>query len=279
MQILRWLFVAAVGWMSGGSADAGELNDRFGVTQLNPTVASGREWFAAWDAPRVVPAYSIDPADPLLRNGDRELRIGQGIASIDVGQTRLAVLTTKNAKGNYAARLWQNVEMTIYVRPGKIAQTIDYQAIDLSARSGERHNDAAPCDGTSYHATVRFDGQIGFKKEIWHTGGYTKLRPAPAPRPWPTVPPAKWLGMKFVCRNCDGDAHVRLQVYLDLDEQNAWKLAVQFTDAGDWLGAQAGCDRPQNYIIREGRPTVYFRTDQVAVELKKFSVREIAPLP
>jgi hypothetical protein len=37
--------------------------------------------------------------------------------------------------------------------------------------------------------------------------------------------------------------------------------------------------RLRKYIIAEGRRAVYFRTDQVAVELKKYSVREIAPLP
>jgi hypothetical protein len=151
--------------------------------------------------------------------------------------------------------------------------------IYLSARSGERHNDSAPCEGTSYHATARFDGQCGFKKEVWHAGGYTNLRPDPAPKPWTTVPEGKWVGMKFLCRNCDGGSHVRLQLYLDADERNDWKPIAELTDAGGWLGEKPGCNRRQDYIITEGRPAVYFRTDQLAVELKKFSVREIAPLP
>jgi hypothetical protein len=169
--------------------------------------------------------------------------------------------------------------MTAYVRRGPSSKKLDYQAFYLSARSGKWHNDSAPCEGTSYHATARFDGQCGFKKEIWHTGGYTGLGPDPAPKPWPTVPEGKWIGMKFVCRNCDGGSHVRLQLYLDTDERNQWQLASEFTDTGGWRGEKPGCDRPQDSILTDGRPAVYFRTDYVTVELKKFSVREISPLP
>ena len=202
-----------------------------------------------------------------------------GIAAARAGLTRLVVLSPTNQAGTPAARLWTNVEMTVYARREAPARRLDYQAFYLSARNGERHNDSAPCEGTSYHATARFDGQCGFKKEVWHTGGYTSLRPEPAPKPWATVPEGKWVGMKFLCRNCDRGSHVRLQPYLDADERNDWKLIAEYADSGGWLGEKPGCNRSQDYIIAEGRPAVYFRTDQAAVEVKKFSVREIAPLP
>jgi hypothetical protein len=254
-------------------------NDVFGVEQLAPTIAGGREWFAKWETERVVTKYEWDAADPIFYNEDGTLRIGQGVASAPAGMTRLVALTPTNGAGGWVGPLWTNVEMTIYARRGASTRTMDYQAFYLSARSGQHHNDSVPCEGTSYHATARFDGQCGFKKEIWHTGGYTQLRPDPAPKPWQTVPVGKWIGMKFLCRNCDGGAHVRLQLYLDADERNDWKLVSEFTDAGGWRGEKPGCDRPQDYIITEGCPAVYFRTDYVAVDLKKFSVREIAPLP
>ena len=85
--------------------------------------------------------------------------------------------------------------------------------------------------------------------------------------------------MKFLCQNCDGGKHVRLRLFLDTDENGEWKLISQFTDAGGWRGEKTGCNRPQDYIITEGQPAVYFRTDYVATELKKFSVREINPIP
>ena len=69
-----------------------------------------------------------------------------------------------------------------------------------------------------------------------------------------------------------------LQLYLDADERNDWKLIADLTDAGGWLGEKAGCNQPQDYIIAEVSPAGYFQTNQVAVDLKKFSVREIAPL-
>lgn len=248
------------------------------IAQLFPTIAGGREWFAHWEKARVVPAYEIDRDDAAFRNEEGELRIANGIARAPAGMTRLVVLTPKDAAGKPTQPFWQNVEMTIYARRGNEAQVLDYQAFYLSARSGERHNDDVPCEGTSYHATARFDGQCGFKKELWHPGGYTQLRPDPAPKPWPTVPARQWIGMKFVCRNCDAGQHVKLELYLDDDASGSWKRVAALTDSGDWRGEKPGCNRPQNAILTEARPAVYFRTDQMPVELRDFSVREIAPL-
>jgi hypothetical protein len=266
--LLQWPLAAPAG-----------THDRFEVAEVCPTAAGGREWFAGWERERAVPAYEMDLADAAFYNEEGRLNIRDGTASIMGGMTRLVVLTPTNQAGFFIGALWTNVEMTIYVRRGKATRTLDYQALYLSARSGVRHNDSAPCEGTSYHATARFDGQCGFKKEIWHTGGYTALRPDPAPKPWPTVPEGKWIGMKFLCRNCDRGTHVRLQLYLDAEERNEWKLVSEFTDAGGWAGEKPGCDRPNDCILTEGRPAVYFRSDYVALELKRFSVREVAPLP
>jgi hypothetical protein len=275
------LVVAFATYLGTGRAGAGGPADGppSEPARLNPTAPGGREWSAKWDAERVIPKYTVDPADPLFRNEDGELRIKDGVASVKAGLTRLKVMTPKDGAGNHSAPMWRNVEMTAYARRGASARRLSYQAFDLAARSGERHNDAAPCDGTSYHATARFDGRWGFKKEIWHTGGYAQLRPEPAPKPWPTVPEGEWIGMKLVCRNCDGDRHVRLQAYVDRGERDDWKPVVDYTDAGGWRGGMAGCDRPLDYVITEARPAVYFRTDEVDVEVKKFSVREIDPLP
>src|ERR1019366_5537627 len=73
-----------------------------------------------------------------------------GIAAARAGLTRLVVLSPTNQAGTPAARLWTNVEMTVYARREASARRLDYQAFYLSARSGERHNDSAPCEGTSY---------------------------------------------------------------------------------------------------------------------------------
>jgi hypothetical protein len=85
--------------------------------------------------------------------------------------------------------------------------------------------------------------------------------------------------MKFVCRNSDRDQHVKLQLYIDTEETNEWRLVTEMIDAGDWNGKEAGYGRPRNFILKDAYPAVYFRTDFVPVEVKKFSVREIDPLP
>jgi hypothetical protein len=270
------LALCQVGQARPGTRAAGE--DRFGVRQLFATATGGREWFARWEGERTVPAFEMDPRDAVFRNSYGTLRIKDGIASFAPEQSRLYVLTPKDGQGKYTAPLWRNVEMTVYVKRGPTSQSPSYQAFDLSARSGERHNDEQPCEGTSYHATVRFDGLCGFKKELWHTGGYTQLAPEPAPKPWATVPEGKWIGIKFVCRNVDQDRHVRLEIYLDAEERNAWRRVVEYTDAGGWTGGKEGCGRAVDAILSDGRPAVYFRTDYVTTEVKKFSVREIEPL-
>lgn len=245
-----------------------------------PTFVGGREWRADWNSARIIRPYELDPRDPLCRNSsDVPLRIADGIASFPAGTTRLYVLTATNATGQFTAPPWRNVEMTVYVRRGTASRTVDWQAFYLSARSGWVHDEKSPCEGTSYHATARFDGSLGFKKELWHTGGYTQLAPAPAPKPWPTVPVGKWIGMKFLCRNFDRNQKVKLQFYLDAEQRDDWKLVAEFNDSGGWRSEKPGCDRPQDMILTEAQPAVYFRADYVAVELKNFSVREIAPLP
>ncbi|MCD6052157.1 MAG: uncharacterized protein K0Q55_3575, partial [Verrucomicrobia bacterium] len=261
MRCLRLFFIVCGLMMCADRvAAADKTNDSFGVTMLHPTLKGGREWFAKWEQERTVAPYATDKLDPLFVNSSGTLLIKNGSASIKAGITRLRVFSPKGKDGQYTGPLWTNVEMTVYARRGKIAKELDYQALCLCARSGEKHNDEDPCDGTSYHATARFDGKFGFKKEIWHTGGYTDLKPEPTPKPWKTVPENKWIGLKYVCRNVDNGKHVKLELYLDVEEKNEWKLVSEFTDKGGWRGQKAGCDRPRDYIITEGRPAVYFRT-------------------
>lgn len=249
------------------------------IKQLFPTARGGREWSARWGEPRTIERFKTDPLDPVFRNSDGTLTIAGGIASAPPVRMRMFVNTPRSREGTYELPPWKNVEMTVYFRCGEPTQEVDGQAVTLSARSGERHNSDFPCEGTSYHASLRFDGRIGFKKEIWHNGGYTELRPRPAPRPWDTVPRNQWIGLKFVCRNCHGDQHVHLQLYMDAGAANDWKLVAELTDGGDWASREDGCERPRNFILNDAYPSVYFRTDFVPIEARDFSIREIDPLP
>ena len=96
---------------------------------------------------------------------------------------------------------WNNGEaervVPVYARRGASGHWLDYQALYLSVRSGERHNDSVPCEGTSYRATARFNGQCGFKKEVCYAGGYTSFHAEPAPKSRTTVPEGRWVGMRF----------------------------------------------------------------------------------
>jgi hypothetical protein len=280
-QSIRFSLAAGLLFWLGGQVQPAphDAVDRLGVRQLFQTCSGGREWYARWEAERSIPPFQVDAQDPLCRNSYGVLKIKDGTATFAPDQSRLYILTPKDTAGQYNAPRWRNVEITVYARRGRSTQTPSYQAFDLSARSGEHHDDRMPCEGTSYHAAVRFDGLCGFKKEVWHTGGYTQLAPVPTPRPWPTVPEGRWIGIKFVCRNVDRDQHVNLRLYLDPEQRNEWRQVAELTDAGGWKGGAEGCSRPTDFILKDAYPAVYFRTDYVAAEIKQFSVREIDPLP
>lgn len=167
MRLLLLLLLPATGLtLAPLPVRTAEPVDRFGIRQLAPSLANGREWFARWEEPRTVGRYATDPQDPLVENNaDVPLRIGRGTASLDPGVSRIYVGTPRGKDGAFTAPLWKNVEITLYARRGRSSRTPSYQAFDLAARSGHGHNDRDPCDGTSYHATARFDGIAGFKKE------------------------------------------------------------------------------------------------------------------
>jgi hypothetical protein len=52
-----------------------------------------------------------------------------------------------------------------------------YFTSDLDWRAkGGRHNNQHPCEGTAYVGAIGIDGNIRWKREMWHIGGYTDAR-------------------------------------------------------------------------------------------------------
>ena len=84
---------------------------------------------------------------------------------------------------------WKNVEMTGYVKMISSTPTTgsrEFSDQDEGSENGDsldphltwrarggRHNDMVPCEGTALNGGLFFDGKVSWKKEIWHTGGYT----------------------------------------------------------------------------------------------------------
>ena len=72
--------------------------------------------------------------------------------------------------------MWKNVEITGYVKVISIIPNHNNKAnyTDLAwfARGGT-HTQTSPCEGLALIGGIHDDGSVGWKKEIWFTGGYT----------------------------------------------------------------------------------------------------------
>ncbi|MBA3977482.1 MAG: hypothetical protein H0X50_04710 [Nitrosopumilus sp.] len=265
--------------------------DKFGVDEIYPTKDGGREWFLDMGNPKKDSRFSITNNIPIEKNDDGSWFINNSII-------RMNVLSQQGD------RQWKDIEMTGYV---KVRPTItetttptkptrsetnnldtggnnedgkDIVDIDWRARGG-RHNDNNPCEGTALSGVIYSDGTVQWKKEIWHTGGYTDAKG--------TVQGTssindRWIGWKVVMYNINDNQAVKMESYLDDENNNKWRKVTEIIDDGQWYANasdeifySAGCDRPKNHIITNSGPIATFRSDNVALNFKNLSIREIQP--
>jgi hypothetical protein len=187
---------------------------------------------------------------------------------------------------------WKNVEITGYVKivssvnDGNTDNVGDNEGneiaageLDFRARSGI-HNSERPCEGTSIIGLLHADGSIGWKKEIWHTGGYSDERAKTKVTTEPVL--GRWVGWKVIIYNINNDTSVKMESYLDNLNTNYWVKASEIMDDGKWYARSsdeefysANCGRPKDYVIAEGGPLVTFRSDNLVWDFKNLSIREI----
>ena len=75
-----------------------------------------------------------------------------------------------------------------------------------------------------------------------------------------------------------------MESYLDDKDNNEWKKVTNIIDNGGWFANNsddifnsAGCGKPKDYVITNGGPIATFRSDNIALNFKDFSIREIQP--
>ena len=194
---------------------------------------------------------------------------------------------------------WKNIEMTGYVKVtprmiGKMTtfatnssesdknneESNDIIDIDWRARGG-RHNSDIPCEGTSLGGTLYGDGAANWKKEIWHTGGYTDARGS-SHAASPIID--RWVGWKVVMYNIQNNQAVKMESYIDDENNNKWRKVTDIIDDGQWYANtpdkifySANCERSKDYIITNSGSIATFRADNVALNFKNLSIREIQP--
>jgi hypothetical protein len=256
--------------------------DRFGTLQIYPTIQGGREWFVNMQDPFDDDIVSFNSDTTLDRQSDNSWRINSS-------EVRIRVDTSPGQEE------WKNVEMTGYVKmispilttdsaefPDQDEGSEDGDSLDphLTWRArGGRHNDMVPCEGTALNGGLYLDGKVSWKKEIWHTGGYSDARGVSE------IPISfinKWIGWKTVMYNLESDSSVKMESYLDIDAKNNWEKVSEVEDNGKWYADTSDeefysvdCGKEKDYIITNSGPTATFRADNLIFDFKNLSIREI----
>jgi hypothetical protein len=274
--------------------------DLWGVQEIRPTIAGGREWF--------LPETADAPDATWRPESAAVLRIPGGwhtCGATTNGETRL------NVTSPAGAAWWRNVEATAYARRFALEPASTQRPhVELVVR-GERHS-AIPfapsaynlgvpapagtvtppgwpwateatvnphCAGTGYHANF-YDGQVLFEKELSHSEGYGSQRGSVSV---PGLSLDNWNGFKALAYNSLDGAAVHLEAWVDLGATGTWTKVASVTDTTGWPATTLeGCDAaPYGYSrsmpITWAGPWVLFRADAMALDFRWLSVREIAP--
>jgi len=250
--------------------------DKFGILEIYPTEVGGREWYINMEDPTSDGIFN--PQSNISRQQDGSWRIdGKSNIGKFYDEVRMNVNTPIGAQD------WKNVEITGYARVDSIVVPFNGTPnYDLTwyAR-GDKHNPHMPCEGTAYMGGIYVDGHVGWKKEIWFTGGYTTER---AHAKVTDSLNGRWVGWKVIIYNIQNDTAVKLESYLDNSGTNNWIEVADVVDNGGWyaktsnsLFYSANCDKPKDYIITNGGPIATFRSDDLVWDFKDLSVREIQP--
>ena len=249
--------------------------DKFGIKKIYPTIVGGREWFINTDNPKNDGIFN--PQSQIIRQLDgswqiegRNNKIGKYEEEIRTNVVRMNVKTPSGDKQ------WKNVEITGYAKVVEANPPND--SLDWYAR-GIRHNNNVPCEGTALHGGLHIDGTVEWKKEIWHTGGYTDER-AKAKVLSDSIL-GRWIGWKVVMYNINNDTAVKMESYIDDKNTNYWVKVTDLIDDGGWFANSpdnifysANCGKAKDYIVTNAGPIVTFRSDNMIWDFKDL-VREI----
>ena len=250
--------------------------DIFEIKKIYPTKKNGFEWFMNDYDPESDPY--LHNYKSIVRNEDGSYSIGErsrmGVYSKDgigypKGNMETYNFTELSKKGYwYKPTDWKNVEITgeYLYKKGEGPGITHY------ARSEDHSLINNGCGGSSYKLKIHFDGTSSISKEQTH------------PKPWKIQmnkgPVGKldkdWFGFKGIMYNLP-DGAVKLENWLDPFLNNTWIKIAEYQDKGGWGKDGKKCHGKEDQIITWGSPTATFRWDNVLIDFRNLSVREIQP--
>jgi len=275
-------------------AKDGESRDIFGIKNLLPTRAGGREWFAHWTG-KAREFVDADPDDKWFdtNHGDGEYSVdGRGHLTATGPIVRMYVHNPDGTEWN------ENLEITVYFTRWTETKLVSYSGPQIFARTNhgtigdERKN---LCDDRGYGAKITVDGRWEFEKETAHHLPHGNASVATA-RPWPELPRNMSVGVKYILRTMTNGTQVKLELYRDLTrgaDGGHWEKMTEFVDSGHnfGLGADAAAPgiKPELPLIhslvlpdsesKKPMITVYLRHEYATIDYEKFSIREVDPVP
>ena len=258
------------GIASGNNSDV----DIFGIRKIYVTKSEGFEWYMNMSNPQE-DAYLYN-YEKMRKNPDGSYSIGN-ISRLSVysrdgigyreGGMHTYDFANLNMKGYwYKPSDWKNVEITgeYHYRGGK------GQGITQYARSEDHSLLHNGCGGSSYKNKIYFNGTSNFNKELNH------------PKSWRSQHikhdygdlKDRWFRFKSVIINLP-NGNVKLENWLDPYNNNSWIKIGQYADQGGWGKNGTICGGKSDQIITWGSPMVTFRWDNISIDFRNLSVREI----
>lgn len=251
--------------------------DNFGIKKIYDTKPGGREWYVNMNDPYSDPFFILEGVD-VKRQPDGSWRLG-GTDIDDQFNDKYHIIMGVNTPSWHPE--WKDVEITGYARIMSASEEENEVGLQWYARGGN-HTDEQPCEGTSVKGRLHVDGTASWKKEIWHDGGYSDERGRAQATDLSIL--GRWVGWKVIIYNIENNTSVKMESYIDNENNNNWTQVTELIDSGGWYASSseedffdADCGRPMDYVVTNSGPVASFRSDGILWDFKNLSIREIQP--